>query len=167
MAGGTIVETEAYGGESDPASHAYRGKTARNAVMFGEAGRAYVYFTYGMHYCLNFVTGKPTGEAAGAVLIRAIEPLLGVEQMRENRGRSDCYDLTNGPAKLCKALSIGLSLNGCDVTDEGSPIFVEKNGGPRAIEIVSSPRVGIKLATERSWRFFARGSLYVSGAARV
>lgn len=166
--GGVIVETEAYGGKKDPASHAYIGRTQRNSVMFGEAGHAYVYFTYGMHYCLNFVTGKPGGEGAGAVLIRAIEPVLGVELMDKLRNVSDPRNLTNGPAKLCQALSIDLSLNGCDVTSETSEISVEdRPKAKKVMEICSSSRIGIKLAIDRKWRFFARGNRYVSAGANI
>ena len=119
---GMIVETEAYCGESDSACHAHRGITPRNAVMFGEPGHAYVYFTYGMHYMLNLVTeakGRPC-----AVLVRAIMPLTGVKEMEARRKRVGTQ-LTNGPAKLCQALSIDKSLNGWDLT-RGKELWLEE-----------------------------------------
>ena len=150
---GMIMETEAYCGEADSACHAHRGQTARNAVMFGEPGHAYVYFTYGMHYMLNLVT-----EAAGnpcAVLIRAILPLTGIEAMEARRKKKGAL-LTNGPAKLCQALSIDKSLNGCDVT-LGSELWVENYKKIPDSVIVSTPRIGIDYAKtkdrEALWRF--------------
>ena len=156
---GIIVETEAYGGLKDPASHAYGGRTKRNAVMFGKAGHAYVYFTYGFHHCLNFVTAvEGTPEA---VLIRALEPITGIEEMKQRRMTSDLRNLTSGPGKLCQALAIDRSFNGMDVTKRGSPISVrERKGAPRLIG--SSPRIGIMVATRRQWRFFDAQSEFVS-----
>ncbi|MFA4858951.1 MAG: DNA-3-methyladenine glycosylase [Candidatus Margulisiibacteriota bacterium] len=165
---GVIIETEAYCA-NDPACHAARGKTARNAVMFGPPGRAYVYFVYGNHYCLNAVTeshGIP-----GAVLIRALEPVAGIELMRQNRGGAPDKNLTNGPGKLCQALNIGRAENGCDLTSDdvtrgGRKKRRQARGHPRwgslmitnfpfgKFKIDRSPRIGISQAQERLWRFF-------------
>ncbi len=159
---GTIVEVEAYKGSEDLASHAARGRTPRNAVMFGPPGHAYVYFTYGMHYCLNVVT-EPEGIPA-AVLIRAIAPEEGIEIMRRNRpGRTD-RELTNGPAKLCQALQIDRSLNGVALIPS-SGLFIEHHLRPTTEEIATSPRIGIRgdeRALTAPWRFFIRDHPYVS-----
>ncbi len=119
---GRIVETEAYRGVDDPASHSFRGRTRRNEVMFGKPGVTYVYFTYGNHYCLNIVTEQKGVPAA--LLIRALEPLTGIEVMKKNRGLSRIVDLTNGPGKLTKAFQIIREHNGIDVTDPSSPIVI-------------------------------------------
>ena len=121
---GTIVEAEAYGGNRDPASHAYRGKTKRNEVMFGEAGHAYVYFTYGFHYCLNFVTSSKFGKAS-AVLIRAAEPISGIDSMKFRRKTDVIEKLASGPGRLGQAFGIDRTLNGIVVTETNSPIRVE------------------------------------------
>jgi DNA-3-methyladenine glycosylase len=156
---GLIVETEAYRGSRDPASHAYRGETRRNAVMFGEAGHAYVYFTMGLHHCLNLTTeekGTP-----GAVLVRAIEPCEGIDEMKKNRGISEVVRLANGPGKLTEALSINRELNGEDmVTSER--LFLEE--GKKIRDVGTSPRIGISRGVSRRWRFFALGSRFVSRA---
>lgn len=153
---GIIVETEAYCGESDSACHAHRGQTLRNATMFGPPGCAYVYFTYGMHYLLNLVTeeeGKPC-----AVLVRAILPLTGVAEMQARRKRRG-KDLTNGPAKLCQALSIDKSFNGWDLT-EGRQLWVEQHQNVPTDRISVTPRIGIDYARkedrEALWRFLMR-----------
>jgi DNA-3-methyladenine glycosylase len=162
--GGLIVEVEAYRGEQDPASHAFRGRTPRNAVMFGEPGHAYVYFTYGMHHCLNLVTG-PRG-VARAVLVRALEPRLGIEIMEANRGISVRQRLARGPGCVAQALGLDLRQNGLDVTR--GPLWVsdhEPERGPRGIG--ASPRIGIRVATDRLWRFFLRGNPFVSGPKRL
>lgn len=156
---GTIVETEAYRGSRDPASHAYRGKTRRNEVMFGEPGHAYVYFTYGAHFCLN-LTCEPSGVPA-AVLVRAIEPIEGVEEMKTNRAVAEVKDLTNGPGKLTKALGINRDLNGEDLVTSDR-LFLEEGERPRSLE--TSARVGIRDGTEYKWRFFVKGSKFVSRA---
>lgn len=161
--GGIIVETEAYGGRRDPASHAFRGMTPRNHVMFGEAGHTYVYFTYGFHHCLNFVTGKKG--IASAVLIRAIEPTIGLEYMEEIRGNMNHRELTNGPGKLCQALSIDRTLNGCDVTDSKSPVKVYE-GDSSLVTVNASFRVGITKGVTRKWRFFAESNEFVSKIPR-
>ena len=135
---GVVVETEAYRGLEDPASHAYRGRTPRNQVMFGPPGQAYVYFTMGMHYCLN-VTTEPEGTPA-AVLIRAIQPVEGIETMRRNRGVDDLHRLASGPGNLTKALGIDGGLNGEDmVTSE--MLFLEDGRGVEPV--MSSTRVGV------------------------
>lgn len=161
LLGGIIVETEAYGESCDPASHAFRGKTPRNEVMFGQAGRAYIYFTYGNHYCLNFVTGRFRNEKAGAVLIRALEPTVGIERMKRNRNVDDLQNLTSGPGKLCRALDIDRDLNGVDVTTEESTLFV-KETNMRVEKIQSCTRIGITLGQDKKWRFFLNGNVHVS-----
>ncbi|MFQ6058393.1 MAG: DNA-3-methyladenine glycosylase [Anaerolineae bacterium] len=182
---GLIVEVEAYIGEEDKASHAAVGRTPRNEVMYGPAGHAYVYLIYGVHHCLNAVT-----EAEGfpaAVLIRAIEPREGIEVMRAHRpGRPD-DQLTNGPAKLCQALAIDLSLNGADLCT-GEVLFIEVanarrglgtsdslGGCPASVReegehvaddvVIATPRIGVRgdeLAKSRPWRFCMQGNRYVS-----
>jgi len=154
---GSIVEVEAYRGEDDPASHAYGGMTRRNWVMFGEPGHAYVYFTMGMHWCLN-VTTERRGKA-GAVLVRAIEPTEGLEVMARNRGRSAVEELANGPAKLTQAMSIDGTLNGEDLATSCS-LFVERGRGARKVGTTS--RVGISRGSEFEWRFFVKGNRFVS-----
>ncbi len=156
---GRIVEVEAYGGTDDPASHAYKGRTPRNRVMFGKPGVAYVYFTYGNHYCLNIVSDAEGVPAA--VLMRALEPIAGIEIMKTNRGVGRILDLTNGPGKLTKALKIGADLNGYDVVN-GKDLFVASAHERKNFEIVSTPRVGIKVGTDKLWRFHIKGNQYVS-----
>jgi DNA-3-methyladenine glycosylase len=156
---GRIVEVEAYR-EDDPASHTYRGRTARNAVMFGPAGHLYVYFTYGMHFCANVVTGAD-GEGS-AVLLRALAPLSGVEIMHRRRGRPRrLIDVANGPAKLCQALGIDRSFDGCEVIDPSSPATLSDDGTPPPRPGVSR-RVGITVAVDVPWRFFVPGDPHVS-----
>ena len=156
---GVIVETEAYRGQDDPASHAYRGPTTRNTVMFGEPGRAYVYFTYGMHYCLN-VTTERVGQP-GAVLIRAAQPIRGIERMKKYRRTDRVVNLANGPAKLTQALDIKGTLNGHDLT-AGRKLFIVENNEPQAFEINSSGRIGIVFGKEKPWRFYIKGNPFVS-----
>ena len=139
---GLICEIEAYLGSTDSASHAFKGKTPRNTVMFGRAGRAYVYFVYGMHYLLNVVTEEE--ENPCAILIRAIVPLDGIEYMQLNRGRSG-KDLSDGPAKLCQALAIDKSLNGWDLT-AGKKLWVEDRPSIPGRFIKRGPRIGIDYA---------------------
>ena len=155
---GRIVETEAYLGERDPASHAYRGRTPRNEAMFLEGGRLYVYFTYGMHFCSNVVTG-PAG-VARAVLLRAVEPLLGEEAMRARRGIGTGPDVTNGPARLCQAFGIGREENGIDLT--GGALFIARGRGVNARKIGVSGRIGVSAGAEKPWRFFVSGNRCVS-----
>lgn len=147
---GVIVETEAYGGNRDPASHAFRGKTKRNEVMFGEAGHAYIYFTYGFHHCLNFVTGKEG--VASAVLIRAVKPTIGIQKMMKFRGKPETLNLTNGPGKLCQAFNIDLNLNGIDVTTAKSALYLLD--GVVDVGVNRSSRIGINSGKEKQWRFF-------------
>lgn len=153
-----IVEVEAYRGSDDPASHAFRGLTQRNAPMFGEPGHAYVYFTYGNHYCLN-ITTQQSG-TPGAVLIRAVEPTEGLGAMRRLRPNVLGSELTNGPGKLTKALGIDKSLNEVDMTKRG-PIFV-KDWAAENFEIVRTTRVGIRQGKDRMWRFYISGNAFVS-----
>jgi len=154
---GIIVETEAYRGAEDPASHAYRGMTERNDVMFGPAGRAYVYFTMGMHYCLN-ITTEPEGTAA-AVLVRALEPREGIETMRRNRGTADVRRLTSGPGNLTEALMIDRSLNGEDLVTS-RVLFVQC--GETIREVGVTTRVGVSKGGNLRWRFYAKDSPFVS-----
>lgn len=153
LVGGSIVETEAYT-RTDPASHSFKGPTARNAVMFGPPGRLYVYLSYGIHCCANVVTGAD-GDGQ-AVLLRAIVPTVGLDAIRSRRrGRSD-RDLANGPGKLCEALGIGLADDGTAVCDPGSPIRVVDDGTAPPCDPVVGPRIGITTAVDVPWRFRAR-----------
>jgi DNA-3-methyladenine glycosylase len=153
-----IMEVEAYD-QDDPASHSFRGQTNRNAVMFGAAGTAYVYFTYGMHYCLNVVVGPP-GHGA-AVLIRALEPLKGIAKMQKLRpGAKTIQDLTNGPAKLTQALGIGPELNGYNLSALPLKLILNKPLADKAI--TSTTRIGITQAQDRPYRFYITGSPFVS-----
>jgi DNA-3-methyladenine glycosylase len=161
---GRIVETEAYCGAIDPASHSFRGKTKRNEVMFGNAGFLYVYFTYGMHFCANVVTG-PEG-IGQAVLIRAVEPIRGIEMMMRNRFRvlssesRVVSNLTSGPAKFCQAFAIGGKENGVDL--RGDTLFIAAGNAIPAPKVQRSSRIGIRVGTEKRWRFFVRGKKWVS-----
>jgi DNA-3-methyladenine glycosylase len=156
LASGIIVETEAYSSD-DPASHTYRGQTKRNAVMFGPAGHAYVYFTYGMHYCVNVVTG-PIGSGQ-AVLIRALEPIDGIELMKQRRGVEDLHNLTNGPAKLVQALAISKKDYGANLLNKGK-LRIEPGIQPQYI--TETVRIGIKQGLEKPWRFYITGNPFVS-----
>lgn len=156
---GRIVETEAYTGEADPASHAFRGRTARNAIMFGPAGHAYVYFTYGRHYCLNVVADLPGN--AGAVLLRALEPLAGIEMMRSLGDHGPEGRLLSGPGKIGRAFGLTLQDNGRDFTR--GPLGIAAGTPPPAREIAVSRRVGISRAVELPYRFAVAGSRSVSG----
>ena len=158
---GRLVEVEAYGGPGDPASHAARGRTPRSAIMFGPPGLAYVYFIYGMHHCLNFVTG-PDG-IAGAVLVRGLEPLHGREAMARRRGldaaRCADRDLGGGPGRLTQALGIDLGWNGLPVT-RGARAAATAPGrlrlrpaDPPAARVAASPRIGVRHAADVPWRF--------------
>ncbi|MFN3135008.1 MAG: DNA-3-methyladenine glycosylase [Candidatus Kryptonium sp.] len=155
---GRIVETEAYIGENDPACHAYGGMTTRNKIMYLPGGHAYVYFTYGMHYCFNVVTEREGFPAA--VLIRAVEPVEGIELMKKFRKMDDIYNLTNGPAKFCQAFKIDKSLNGVSLL--GDEIFIVNPGVETQFKIGRSQRVGISMGTDKKWRFFIRGNPFVS-----
>jgi len=161
---GRIVEAEAYGGPSDEASHAYPGKTKRNEVMFKKGGLLYVYFTYGMHFCCNAVTG-PEGKGE-AVLIRGIEPIAGIGLMALNRfGRMDItskekINLTSGPAKITQAFGISRHDNGTDLT--GDEIFILNSPEIASKKISVSKRIGIKKSVDLPWRFYINGNSFVS-----
>ncbi len=154
---GKIVETEAYSSD-DPASHSYRGTTERNKIMFGEVGYAYVYFTYGNHFCLN-VTAKGF-EPAGAVLIRAVEPIEGIKIMEKLRNTNDVRNLTSGPGKLTRAFFIDKRFNGIDMTKEGE-LFIA-NRKVEDLKIKTTPRIGISSAQKKLWRFIIEGNKFVS-----
>lgn len=154
---GKIVETEAYIGFDDPASHAYKGMTRRNKVMFGNPGYAYVYLTYGIHHCLNFVTERNGYPAA--VLIRALEPEQGIETMKQRRKKEEIENLTSGPGKLCLALGIDRSLCGADLCSE--IIYVEDRGEP-AGKIVSTNRIGVDNGKDKNWRFYIEDNRFIS-----
>ena len=158
--GGVIVETESYE-RDDPACHAYVGLTDRTAVLFGPPGRSYVYLSYGIHSLLNFVA-EPEGEAA-AVLIRALEPTLGIEEMRARRGERPDRDLCSGPGKLTEALGIGLDQNDKDLTRD--PFLLLAPAEEWRGEVVTGPRIGITKAVERPWRFCAADNPNVSKPA--
>ncbi|NSL77590.1 MAG: DNA-3-methyladenine glycosylase [Thaumarchaeota archaeon] len=157
---GRIVEVEAYKfGEHDKASHASKGCTLSNQVMFGENGFAYVYFTYGMYFMLNVVAKKKT-DHAGAVLIRGIEPIDGIKHMIKNRKGKDDINLTNGPGKLSQALQINKKLNNYDLTKKGKLFIVDSE--KRTEKVLSSGRIGISMDVEKEWRFYLDGNIYVS-----
>jgi DNA-3-methyladenine glycosylase len=155
---GRIVECEAYE-EGDPASHSFRGLTDRTRVMFGPPGHLYVYFTYGMHSCMNVVTGRD-GEGS-AVLMRAVEPLEGVDLIRERRGVTDDRILCAGPGRLTQAFGITRANNGTDLVS-GGDLFVTEGEPVDSKEIGAGRRIGISVATEKPWRFYLIGSPFVS-----
>jgi DNA-3-methyladenine glycosylase len=166
--GGPIVETEAYLA-GDPACHAFNGPTARNRVMWGPPGHGYVYFIYGNHWCFNVVC-QPAGSAE-AVLIRALEPAIGLEQMQKRRTVSDPRQLTNGPGKLCEAMEIDRTLDGVDLCDAQSPIFIARNPELKTFlrergPVITTTRVGIVKAAELPLRFYLGGSSFVSRKMR-
>jgi DNA-3-methyladenine glycosylase len=165
-----IVEVEAYLGENDPAAHSAAGKTARNSVLFGPPGYAYVYFIYGNHYCLN-VSCEPGGKAGG-VLFRALEPLVGIEEMAEARNivvqtPRDLLRLTSGPGRLAEAFGITRARdNGCDLTSPNSGLWIADDGF-RAGNIKITPRIGISKAADRLLRYLLAGNRFVSGRKTV
>jgi DNA-3-methyladenine glycosylase len=156
--GGVIVETESYE-RDDPACHAFVGLTRRTAPLFGPPGRAYVYRSYGVHACLNFVC-EPDGMAA-AVLVRALEPRWGIEEMQSRRGRERLLELCSGPGKLTQALGIGLEVNRASLLEE--PFDLRPHDAESArLEVQACPRIGISRATELPWRFCAAESRFLS-----
>ena len=161
---GRIVEVEAYAGATDPASHAFRGRTARNAAMFGPPGHLYVYFTYGMHFCANVVCG--TDGEASAVLLRGLTPLAGLRGMRAARGRAARADrdLCNGPGKLCQAFGLDRTFDGADLVTGDRGVEVVDDGTPPPADPCVSGRVGLSVATEVPWRFFVPGAMGLSRA---
>jgi DNA-3-methyladenine glycosylase len=155
---GRIVELEAYHGAQDPASHAYRGRTPRTAPMFEAGGAIYVYLSYGIHTCMNIVTG-PAGEGQ-AVLLRALEPTLGLDTMYQRRGTHEARQLTSGPGRLTQALGISLQLSGARL---GGVLELRPPAAPLPPEaIAAGPRIGISSAKEQPWRFYVRGNPYLS-----
>jgi DNA-3-methyladenine glycosylase len=158
---GRVVEVEAYDGADDPASHAYRGRTARNAVMFGPPGYLYVYFSYGVHWCANVVCR--TDGTAGAVLLRALAPVAGLEAMRAARpaARRD-RDLCSGPGKLCQALGIDRSHNGVDLLAPGAAVRLVDDRVALPTEPVVTTRVGVSVAADVPWRWYVPGDENVS-----
>ncbi len=159
--GGVIVETEAYD-QTDPASHSFSGQTARNAVMFGLPGRAYVYRSYGIHWCLNVVCREP-GHGA-VVLIRAIEPTAGIDRMRERRGLDSMRLLCSGPGRLGQALGITHALNGWRLDRKPFRIVARQHDAP--VDVAAGERIGISKAIEQPWRFVLAGSPYLSKPMR-
>jgi DNA-3-methyladenine glycosylase len=157
--GGRIVEVEAYDHE-DPASHGYRGRTARNAAMFGPPGHAYVYRSYGIHWCLNLVCEEEG--VANAVLVRALEPTHGLDEMRARRGLDDPRLLCSGPGRLCQALGVTRRHDGLPLDEPPFELLAREHD----VEIVTGPRVGITRAVELPWRYAEAGSRFVSRAVR-
>jgi len=162
---GRIVEVEAYNGALDAAAHSYRGRTARNAAMFGPPGHMYVYFTYGMHWCANAVAWET--EPGTAVLIRALEPLTGLDEMRSARGVQADRLLCSGPARLCQALGITGKEDALDLTDRHSRVTILDDGIPPPMQPGNSPRIGITKDAEHPWRWFIAGNPHVSGPKRA
>ena len=146
---GIIIETEAYKGKNDPASHASKKKTERNKVMFGQVGWSYVYFTYGMHYCFN-VVAKKDGEESGAVLIRSVQPRLGIGTMIKNRKIDLISNLVNGPAKLTQAMQITKKQYHVDLTKDSGLFIMD---GIKPAKILAKPRIGITLGADKLWNF--------------
>jgi DNA-3-methyladenine glycosylase len=148
---GIIVETEAYRGSDDPASHAYRGITPRSKPMFGPVGHTYIYFVYGTHYCFN-ITAKTPGQEAGAVLIRAIEPLEGIDLMKRFRGKNK--HIADGPGKLCQAMQIDKRMNALSLMQRGDLYLINTNCDKPNIN--ATGRIGISQAVEHQWRFIVQ-----------
>ena len=164
LCSGVIVEAEAYLAQHDPACHAHRGETRKNATMFGPAGHLYVYPIHG-RYCMNVVTervGSPS-----AVLLRAVEPIEGIEIMQRRRGRTELRDLTRGPARLCEAFAVDRKLDGHDIT-RGEQIWIAENPSapPKPLQMIVSPRIGVTSAHDLELRYFVAGNAFVSGRKR-
>ena len=161
---GIIVEVEAYDGRTDKAAHSYRGITSRNKVMFEEGGLIYVYFIYGIHHCCNVVTGNKG--IGNAILIRGIEPVLGIETMLQNRfgnikhSEKHILSVTNGPAKITKAFGIDKNNNGTSLC--GNEIYLCDSNYPKDFKIVTTTRIGIKKSVDLPWRFYIKNNPYVS-----
>jgi DNA-3-methyladenine glycosylase len=161
---GKIVEVEAYDGRIDEAAHTYKGKTERNKIMFEEGGLLYVYFTYGIHYCANVVSGNK--DEGTAVLLRAMEPVSGIECLAERRfnksviNEKEKINLLNGPAKICKAFNIDKNQNGTDLTK--NKIYILDSEKIPKNKIIQTTRIGIKKSIELPWRFYLKNSVYVS-----
>ena len=164
ITGGMIVEAEAYVGASDKACHAYRNRSERTEIMYGDGGFAYVYLIYGMHHCFNVVTG-PAGEG-NAVLIRALEPVIGLELMRKRRQADKLQNLCSGPGKVCQALGITKNEYGLDLCAEDSPLRLIRYRRIPDDQVASSPRINVAYAEEAAawpWRFYVKDNMYVSG----
>jgi DNA-3-methyladenine glycosylase len=160
---GRIVEVEAYVGEDDQACHASCGPTRRNVPMYGPPGHGYVYFVYGMHHCFNVVTGREGHPAA--VLVRALQPLEGIDDMRALRGGRPDLPLTSGPARLCQALAIDRRFDGTDLCSPDALLFLEEDARVPDGAVATGPRVGVRgdeIAVTVPWRFYVRGNRYVS-----
>lgn len=158
---GRIVEVEAYAGGEDPAAHSYRGRTARNASMFGPGGHLYVYFTYGMHWCANAVCG-PEGHGWG-VLLRALEPVAGIEHMRSARGQHlKPRELASGPGRLGQAMGIDRALDGADLVRPDRGIWIASDGTLPPTSPQAGPRIGIRHAVEHAWRWWVPDNAHVS-----
>lgn len=156
--GGTIVETEAYLGARDPSCHSAKGRSKRNAVMFGPSGHAYIYLIYGINLCFNVTTGPE--DSPEAVLIRALEPVEGIEVMRINRKQHNLYNLCSGPGKLVQALGMDMSFNGTSVVEGNVRIYDPKT--PVSVNIVETTRVGISKAVDWPMRFYIEGNKFIS-----
>ena len=164
VAAGMIVETEAYIGAIDKACHAYRNRSERTEIMYHDGGYAYVYFIYGMHYCFNVVTG-PEGEG-NAVLIRALEPVIGLELMQRRRNTKSVQNLCSGPGKICQALAITKNEYGLDLCATDSPLRLIRYRHIPGAKIGATPRINVAYAEEAAawpWRFYVKNSPYVSG----
>lgn len=159
-----LTEVEAYDGDQDAGSHAFRGRTPRNAVMFGPAGRLYCYFSYGMHVCANVVTG-PEGKAS-AVLLRAGEVVAGVDEARVRRGDRPDHELARGPANLCRALGVGLHHGGTELLGTGSDVVLALAPAAPDAPVARGPRVGLTGAPDRPWRYWLAGERSVSAYRR-